>query len=122
MVRYKIIFLMTIPFAIVMSPVWHPIYVSIVSSHGLPNIRGYPFNLFLGLITRKSTMYSQESIEMIISSKVPSIFTTDLLANSNIMEVNFNVVIPRIPQVYKVKMFITDPKYTKVFGKLSPPI
>lgn len=57
---------------------------------------------------------------MIISSRVPSGFTTDMSTNSSMVGVSLNVVILRRAHVSSDMIFIGAPKSTKVFGKLSP--
>jgi hypothetical protein len=57
-------FFVELPLAIVMLLVRHPMYASVVASHGRPNINGFPSSLLLGLITRKPTRYSQELTEI----------------------------------------------------------
>jgi ABC-type microcin C transport system permease subunit YejB len=114
---YKIRFFTTIPQEIVMLHVGHPMYASIVAIHGCPNINECPSSLILGLITRKSTRNSQDSIDIDISSKVATGLTTDLSSSSNIAEVGFKEVIPRILQVLVVRILMASPKYTSVFGK-----
>lgn len=90
---------MAFPLVIVMFPIRYPIFASVVANYGLPNIRGCPSSLFLGLITKTSTGYSQESTWTIMSSRVPSSLTTNLSANSNNVEVGFKAVILKILQV-----------------------
>ena len=51
-------FFVALPLEIVMFPVQHPMYASVVVSHGLPNINWCLSSLLLGLITRKSAGYS----------------------------------------------------------------
>jgi hypothetical protein len=117
---YKIRFFITLPLAIVMLHVGHPMYAFVVASHGHPNINGCPSSLILGLITRKSTGYSQESIKIDIYSKVLIGLAIDLSSSSNIVEVGAKEVIPKILQVSVVRIVLASPKSTSVFGKTKP--
>jgi hypothetical protein len=114
---YKIRFFITLPLEIVMLHVGHPMYASVVTSHGRPNSKGCLSSLILGLITIKSTWYSQELIEIDIYSKVPTGLTIDLSSSSNIVEVGLKEVIPRILQVLVVIILMASRKSTSVFGK-----
>jgi hypothetical protein len=82
---YKIRFFIALPIEIVMLHVRHPMYASIIASHGCPNINECPSSLLLRLITRKSARYSQESTKISMSFNVLIGLTNDLLANSNIV-------------------------------------
>jgi hypothetical protein len=112
--------LLAFPLAIVMFPMRHPMYASVVVSHGLPNINGCLSSLLLGLITRKYDGYSQESTEIATSCNVFTNLTIDLLANCNIIEVSLKEVIPRMLQVSMVRILMATPKSTSVFGKEKP--
>jgi hypothetical protein len=68
-------------------------YAYTISSHSHPNINGFPSSLLIGLKTRKSAGYSQESTEIAMSFNVPTGLTIDLSANSNIVEVGSKEVI-----------------------------
>jgi hypothetical protein len=50
-----------------MFPILEIIYSSFVAIHGLPRMRGYPFNLDLVCRTMKSVGYSKKSIEIVIT-------------------------------------------------------
>ena len=93
---YMIRFFVAFPLAIVMLHVRHPMYASAIASHGRPNINECPSSLLLGLITRKSTGYSQESNEIAMSCNVLTGLTIDLSTNSNIIEVGSKEVIPSV--------------------------
>ena len=68
-------------------PDLHPINASIMSNHSLSIINGWPPKFDFGCRTRKSTGYSQESKETMISSSTFSGTTLDLLASSKIVVV-----------------------------------
>ena len=70
------------PCEIIMLPDLHPIKASAVANHGLPKIRGCPPKFVFGCKIRKSTGYSHESKETMISSNIPSGTTLDLSASS----------------------------------------
>jgi hypothetical protein len=110
------------PLAMVMFPMRHPIYASVVASHGLPSINGWPSSPLLGLIMRKSAGYSKESIEIAISYNVPTGLTTNRSTNCNIIGVGSKEVKPRMLQVLMVKILMATPKSTSVFGKEQPSI
>jgi hypothetical protein len=82
----------------------HPMYASVVGSHGCPNINGCPLSLLLGLITRKSVGYSQDSTEIAMSSNVLTGLTTDLSSNYNIVEVGSKELIPKTLQFSVVRI------------------
>jgi hypothetical protein len=84
------------PLVIVILPTQHPMYASAVASHGLPSINGFPSSPLVGLMMRKSTGYSQESMEMAISCNVPTGQTTNQYANCNIIAVGSKVLKPRV--------------------------
>jgi hypothetical protein len=113
-------FFVALPLAIVMFPVQHPMYASVVVSHGLPNINGCPLIPLLGLIMRKLVEFSQESIEIAISFNVSIGLTTNLSTNCNIIEFGLKEVKPRVLQVSMVRILMATPKYTSVFGKKQP--
>jgi len=71
-------FFIALSLAIVMFLVRHHMYAYVVSSHGRPNINECPSSLLLGLITKKSSWYSQESTDTTMSCNVPTGLTTDL--------------------------------------------
>jgi hypothetical protein len=113
-------FFIELPLEIVIFHVRHPMYAFVVASHGYPNINGCPSSLLLGLITRKSAGYSQESTEIFMYCNVPTSLTIDLSTNSNIVEVGLKEVIPRTLQVSVIKILMVSPKSTSVFGKKQP--
>jgi hypothetical protein len=113
-------FFVTHPLAIVILPVRHPMYASPVASHGLPNINGFPSSILLGLMMRKSIRYSQHLTEMDISCNVPTGRTTNRSANCNIIGVGLKESKPRVLQVSIVRMLMSTPKSTSVFGKEHP--
>jgi len=117
---YKIRFFITLPLSIVMFHVRHPMYAYVIYSHGHRNINGCPLSLLLGLITRKSARYSQESTDIVMSYNVPTGLTVDLSTSSNIIEVGSKEVIPKTLQVSMVRMLMATPKSTSVFGKKQP--
>jgi hypothetical protein len=117
---YKISFFMALLLEIFKLAMRHPMYASVVSSHIRPSINGSPSSLLLRLITRKSFGYSQESREITIYCNVPTSLTTNLSANSNIIEVVLKEVIPRTLQVLMVRMLMAAPKSTSVFGRKHP--
>jgi hypothetical protein len=108
------------PLAIVILRIQHPMYASSVAIHGLPSINGCPSSPLLGLMIRKSTRYSQELTEMVISCNVPTGRTIDRSANCNIIAVGLKESKPRVLQVSIVRMLIAAPKSTSVFEKNSP--
>jgi hypothetical protein len=114
---YRMRFFLTPPLSIVMLPMRHPMYASVVASHGLPNINGFPSSPLLGLMMRKSIGYSQESTEISMSCNVPIILTTDQSTNCNIIGVGSKESKPKVLQVSMVKILMVAPKYTNVFGK-----
>ena len=116
---YKIRFFIALPLTIVMFLVQHPMYASFVASHGRPNINGCPSSQLLGLITKKSSGYSQDSTEIAMSCNLPTGFTTDLSMSSNIVEVGSKEVIHRTLQVSVVRILMDTPKSTNVFGKTT---
>lgn len=59
-----------------------------MANHGLLKIRGCPPKFVFGCKMRKSTRYSHESKETIISSSIPYGTTLDLSSNSRIVEVD----------------------------------
>jgi hypothetical protein len=110
-------FFVTPPLEIVILPVWHPMYTSVVVSHGIPSINRCPSSPLLGLMMRKSTGYSQESTIITISCSVPTGITTDQSANCKIIGVGSKESKPRVLQVSIVRMLMDAPKSTSVFGK-----
>ena len=56
---------------------------SVVASHGIPRINGFPPKLFLGVKIIKSIGYSQKSKDTYISSNTPSSLITYLSTNCN---------------------------------------
>jgi hypothetical protein len=95
-------------------------YASAIASHGLPSINGFPSSPLLGLMMRKSTGYSQESVEMAISCNVPTGQTIDRSTNCSIIVVGLKESKPRVLQVSIVKMLMDAPKSTSVLGKEQP--
>jgi hypothetical protein len=116
MIRFFVALLLEI-FILVMR---HPMYASVVFSHGHPSINGCPSSLLLGLITKKSYGYSQESTEIAMYCNVPTGLTTNLSPNSNIIEVVSKEVIPMTLQVLMVRILMAAPKSTSVFGRKHP--
>jgi hypothetical protein len=108
------------PLAIVILPIRHPMYASVVASHGLPSINGFPSSPLLRLMMRKSARDSQELTEMAISCNVPTGQTIDRSANCSIIAVGSKESKPRVFQVSIVRMLMDAPKSTSVFGKEEP--
>ena len=73
-------------------PDLHPMKASAVSNQGLPRISGCPRRLDFGCSTMKSTGYSQESKETVISSKTPSGVILDLSTYSKTIVVGLRFV------------------------------
>jgi hypothetical protein len=117
---YKMRFFVIPPLVIVIFHVRHPMYTSVVASHGLPSINGCPSSPPLGLMMRKSVEYSQESTKMAISCNVPTSRTTDQYANCNIIVVGSKELKPKVLQVSIVRMLMDAPKSTSVLGKEQP--
>ena len=68
---YKISLCVDNPLEIVISPSLHPIKSFAVANHGLPKIIGCHLEGSFDSMTIKSTGYSHEAIDTIISSKTP---------------------------------------------------
>jgi hypothetical protein len=117
---YKMRFFMIPPLVIAIFSVRHPMYASVIASHGLPNINGCPSSPPFGLMMRKSARYSQESTKMAISCNVPTGRNTDRSANCNIIVVGSKEIKPRVLQVSIVRMFMATPKSTCILGKEQP--
>jgi hypothetical protein len=93
---YKVRFFVIPPLVIVILPTRHPMYASVIASHGLPNTNGCPSSPLLVLMMRKSSGYSQESTEMAISCNVPTGRTTNRSANYSIIAVGSKELKPRV--------------------------
>ena len=94
----------------------------VVANQGLPRINGCPPSYDLGCKTNKLAGYSQESTEMMRSSKIPSGLMVDLLANSKMVGVGLRLVSPSFLIVSIVMTLIATPKSTSMLGICVCPI
>lgn len=78
---------LSFPCEIIILPDLQPLKASTVANQGLPRINGCPPRFVFRCRTKKSTGYSQESKETMISSSTPSGTTLDLSASSRIVVV-----------------------------------
>jgi hypothetical protein len=89
---------------------------STVANQGLPKIKGCPPKLDLGCRIMKSTGYSQESRETMMSSITPSCLIFYLSASSNTVGVGRRLPMFKFCIVSIVMTFIVAPKSIRVFG------
>jgi len=99
-----------------MLPNMHPMKAYDVANHGLPRIKGWPHRLVFGCKIRKSTGYSHESKETVISSSIPFGTTLDLSTSSKIVVVGQIFGSFKYFIVYIVMTFITAPRSIKFLG------
>ena len=100
----------------IMLPDLHPMKASVVANHGLQIIKGWPPKFAFFYKIKKSTGYSHESKETMISSNIPSGITLDLSANSKIVVVDLMLFKSKCYIVSVVITFILAPKSINVFG------
>ena len=93
---------------------------STVANQGLPKTMGCPPDVDLGCRIKKSTGYSQDSMDIVSSSNTPSGFILDLSANSNIVGVGRMLRMLSSLIVCKVITFMAVPKSMRVFGIYVP--
>ena len=105
------------PLEIVISPSLHPIKAFAADNHGLPKIIGCPLEGSFDSMAIKSTWYSHEATDTIMSSRTPTIFTVVRSASSRMEGVG-----QRNCPNYKTSknavaiILIVDPKSINVFS------
>lgn len=90
-------------------PYLHPIRALVDANQGHPMIMGCLPELELGVMTRKSTGYSQESKETITSSRTPAGLTLDQYASSRTVGFGLRFGNSNISKVIVIIIFKNGP-------------
>lgn len=93
-----------------------PIKASTVANQGLFRTTGCPPDVDLGFRIKKSTGYSQDSMNIVSSSSTPSGFIFDLSVDSSIVVVGRIFGMLSSLMVCKVMTFMASPISMRVFG------
>lgn len=111
----SVICFLSSPCARIVLPDLHPMKAYVVANHGLPRIKGWPPRFVFGCKIRKSTRYSHESKETMMSSNIPFGTTVDLFVSSKIVVVGQILVNFKYFIVSVVMTFIVVPKSIRIF-------
>lgn len=113
---YKVIFLIEFPLEMAICLDLQSIRALTVANHGHPKIMGCRPEVDLGAMTKKLTIYSQESKERITSSNTPIGLTLDWSPNYRTIRVGVRLGKCNISMVTVVIIFTTTPWSINVFS------